>query len=181
MLSREEATAYREEAHALIRRLAQARGGEDALNAAWGSSPRLTDLPRNFCTAIMCSITARRSRGFICDPRLTDQIACLIGPNIQLHHTKLLYQAPRAGNAVPAPSGLSLFSARKAHDARRDFLLRRYACGTGLPLCDSWKPQAGAASPHPRRWLALAAGAVPSGGCRPHSCGEQAMWWSSTT
>ncbi len=101
VLSREEAAAYREEAHALIRRLAQARGGEDALNAAWGSSRALTDLPPKL---LHCHNVQYHSAVFtrlLCDPRLTDRIACLIGPNIQLHHTKLFIKPPEQGAPFP--------------------------------------------------------------------------------
>lgn len=101
VLSREEAAAYREEAHALIRRLAPARGGEDALNAAWGSSRALTDLPPKL---LHCHNVQYHSAAFtrlICDPRLTERIACLIGPNIQLHHTKLFIKPPEQGAPFP--------------------------------------------------------------------------------
>ena len=44
----------------------------------------------------------------IVDPRLADRAGDLIGPNVQLHHTKRFIKPPE--RAVPDASGLSVFS-----------------------------------------------------------------------
>lgn len=101
VLTREEASSLREEAHALIRRLAETRGGESAVQAQWGSAQLVSDMPT---TLLHCHNVQFHSAAFtrlICDPRLTDRIADLIGPNIQLHHTKLFIKPPERGAPFP--------------------------------------------------------------------------------
>ena len=96
-----EAAYLRAEAHALIQRLAAVRGGEQALYAQWGSAKLVSDLPT---TLLHCHNAQFHSAAFtrlICDPRLTDRIADLIGPNIQLHHTKLFIKPPERGAPFP--------------------------------------------------------------------------------
>jgi phytanoyl-CoA hydroxylase len=91
----------RAEAHALIQRLAASRGGEQAVQAQWGSARLITDLPT---TLLHCHNVQFHSAAFtrlLCDPRLTDRIADLIGPNIQLHHTKLFIKPPERGAPFP--------------------------------------------------------------------------------
>ncbi|OYT73972.1 MAG: phytanoyl-CoA dioxygenase [Armatimonadetes bacterium JP3_11] len=101
VLTREEANSLREEAHALIHRLAKTRGGESAVQAQWGSAKLVSELPT---TLLHCHNVQFHSAAFtrlICDPRLTDRIADLIGPNIQLHHTKLFIKPPERGAPFP--------------------------------------------------------------------------------
>lgn len=101
VLPPDEAQVLREEAHALIQRLAEVRGGEENLNAAWGSSKALADLPPKL---LHCHNVQYHSAAFtrlLCDPRFTDRIACLIGPNVQLHHTKLFIKPPEQGAPFP--------------------------------------------------------------------------------
>jgi hypothetical protein len=57
VFTREEAAYLRAEAHALIQRLAAARGGEQSLHAQWGSAKLVSDAPTT-----TRSSTARRSR-----------------------------------------------------------------------------------------------------------------------
>lgn len=101
VLTQEEARDYREEAHALIRRLAETRGGEDYLNAAWGSSRALSDIPTRLLHCHNVQFHSGAFTRLICDPRLTDRIADLIGPNVQLHHTKLFIKPPEQGAPFP--------------------------------------------------------------------------------
>mgnify|MGYP001770954325 FL=1 len=101
VLTREEARDYREEAHALIRRLAETRGGEDRLNAAWGSSRALSDISPKLLHCHNVQFHSGAFTRLICDPRLTDRIADLIVPNVHLHHPKLFIKPPEQG--APSP------------------------------------------------------------------------------
>lgn len=101
VITREEAESFRQEAHALIHRLAKARGGEEALNAVWGSSRALTDIPTKLLHCHNVQFHSGAFTQLICDPRLTDRVACLIGPNVQLHHTKLFIKPPEQGAPFP--------------------------------------------------------------------------------
>ncbi|MDW8103796.1 MAG: phytanoyl-CoA dioxygenase family protein [Armatimonadota bacterium] len=100
VFSREEAQYLREEAHALIARLAQVYS-ENGINAAWGSAKEVTQLPTQL---LHCHNAQYHSAAFarlMLDPRLTDRIADLIGENIQLHHTKLFIKPPEKGAPFP--------------------------------------------------------------------------------
>lgn len=100
VFSREEARYLREEAHALIARLAQVYS-ENGINATWGSAREVTNLPAQL---LHCHNAQYHSAGFarlMLDPRLTDRIADLIGENIQLHHTKLFIKPPEKGAPFP--------------------------------------------------------------------------------
>ncbi len=101
VLAPEEAAYLREEAHALIRRLMTAWDDEQAVQARWGSAQLITEMP---ISLLHCHNVQFHSAAFtrlICDPRLTDRIADLIGPNIQLHHTKLFIKPPERGAPFP--------------------------------------------------------------------------------
>ncbi|GIV21463.1 MAG: protein involved in biosynthesis of mitomycin antibiotics/polyketide fumonisin [Armatimonadota bacterium] len=100
VFTREEAQYLREEAHALIARLAQGHT-ENGINAAWGSAKEITQLPTQL---LHCHNAQYHSAAFtrlMLDPRLTDRIADLIGENIQLHHTKLFIKPPEKGAPFP--------------------------------------------------------------------------------
>jgi phytanoyl-CoA hydroxylase len=100
VFTREEAQYLRDEAHALIHRLAQVYS-ENGINAAWGSAREVTSLPTQL---LHCHNAQYHSAAFsrlMLDPRLTDRIADLIGENIQLHHTKLFIKPPEKGAPFP--------------------------------------------------------------------------------
>lgn len=100
VLTREEAQYLRDEAHALIRRLAEVYS-ENGINAMWGSARQITDLPAQL---LHCHNAQYHSAAFarlMLDPRLTDRVADLIGENIQLHHTKLFIKPPEKGAPFP--------------------------------------------------------------------------------
>lgn len=100
VFSREEAQYLREEAHALVARLAQVYS-ENGINATWGSAREITHLPAQL---LHCHNAQYHSAAFarvMLDPRLTDRIADLIGENIQLHHTKLFIKPPEKGAPFP--------------------------------------------------------------------------------
>src|ERR671938_446747 len=96
----EEATYLRAEGHALIERLL-AVGAEGTRFGGWGSAAKVTDLPREL---LHCHNVQYHSAAFarlIVDPRFTDRVADLIGPNIQLHHTKMFIKPPEIGAPFP--------------------------------------------------------------------------------
>lgn len=101
VLTPEEAAYLRDESHALIRRLSETRGGETAVHAQWGSAKLVAETPT---TLLHCHNPQFHSAAFtrlMTDPRLTDRIADLIGPNIQLHHAKLFIKPPERGAPFP--------------------------------------------------------------------------------
>lgn len=96
----EECAYFREETHRLAQRLAEVHA-EGARFSGWGSAAKVTDLPREL---LHCHNVQYHSAVFsrlIVDPRLTDRAADLIGPNIQLHHTKLFIKPPEKGAPFP--------------------------------------------------------------------------------
>lgn len=100
MFTAEEAAYLREEAHALIGRLASVYG-EGNINAAWGSSAKITELPRQLLHCHNAQFHSAAFSRLLTDPRFTDRMADLIGPNIQLHHTKLFVKPPEQGAPFP--------------------------------------------------------------------------------
>lgn len=100
VFTREEAAYLRSEAHLLAERL-QASGDRRARFTGWGAAGKVTQLPREL---IHCHNPQYHSAAFarlIVDPRLTDRAADLIGPNVQLHHTKLFIKPPETGAPFP--------------------------------------------------------------------------------
>lgn len=100
LLEPEEAAHMRAESHALIQRLA-AIYSEEGINAAWGSGAKITDLPRQLLHCHNAQFHSAAFSRLMTDPRLTDRVADLIGPNIQLHHTKLFIKPPEQGAPFP--------------------------------------------------------------------------------
>lgn len=96
----EEAAYLREEAHALIVRLLEA-GTEGTRFEGWGSASKVTDLPRELLHCHNVQFHSAAFARLIVDPRLTDRVADLIGPNVQLHHTKLFIKPPEKGAPFP--------------------------------------------------------------------------------
>jgi ectoine hydroxylase-related dioxygenase (phytanoyl-CoA dioxygenase family) len=100
VLSRDEAAAYRAEAHALIERLA---AGFD-LEATWGAA-RDTSAAAQKTQIFHCHNVQFYSAGLtrlITDPRFVDAAADLMGtPNVQLHHDKLFIKPPENGSPFP--------------------------------------------------------------------------------
>lgn len=100
LLSREEAAAYRREAHELIARL-QERNAR--LEATWGSARGLkggaeTQLLHRHNVEFFSAAFHR----LLLDPRLTDVAAGIIGsPNVALHHSKLFIKPPEKGSPFP--------------------------------------------------------------------------------
>ncbi|MGH8240527.1 MAG: phytanoyl-CoA dioxygenase family protein [Steroidobacteraceae bacterium] len=95
LLSRAEAASYRKELHELAERL----GDRDA---TW-SSIRAADQTQR--TRLMhCHDVQFQSAAFtrlLVDPRLTRIAQGIIGPNVQLHHTKMFIKPPENGSPFP--------------------------------------------------------------------------------
>ena len=92
LVSREEAAAYRAELHALAQRQG---GGNDATWASVrGAGTRITH----------CHDVQMYSAAFtrlLVDERLTRVAQDIIGPNVQLHHTKMFIKPPERGSPFP--------------------------------------------------------------------------------
>lgn len=99
MFSREEAAQFRQEAHDLIERLRKIREVE----ATWGSARALTGGAAQ-TQLLHCHDVQFYSAVFtrlIVDDRLTSAAASIIGPNVQLHHTKMFIKPPEKGSPFP--------------------------------------------------------------------------------
>jgi phytanoyl-CoA hydroxylase len=97
LFTREEAALLRSEAHALAERLAQVR----SIDATWGSARAATTQQTKL---LHCHDVQFQSAAFarmIVDERLTGAAADIIGPNIQLHHTKMFIKPPEKGSPFP--------------------------------------------------------------------------------
>ena len=98
LLTRDEAAFYRNECHALAHRLQKIKN----IDATWGSA---RNMPSAQQTAVLhCHDVQFHSAAFarlITDPRVMAVATGIIGPNVQLHHTKLLAKPPQKGGAFP--------------------------------------------------------------------------------
>jgi ectoine hydroxylase-related dioxygenase (phytanoyl-CoA dioxygenase family) len=98
MFTPEECAAYRAECHHLAERLMQLRN----INAAWGSAK---DLAGAADTVVLhCHDVQFQSAAFarlITDERLAGAASSIIGPNVQLHHTKMFIKPPEKGAPFP--------------------------------------------------------------------------------
>ncbi|GAB4459470.1 MAG: phytanoyl-CoA dioxygenase family protein [Armatimonadaceae bacterium] len=98
LLTPEECAAYRAECHSLAERLMQTRN----INAAWGSAKDLAGAADS--VVLHCHDVQFQSAAFarlIVDDRLTGVASSLIGPNVQLHHTKMFIKVPERGAPFP--------------------------------------------------------------------------------
>lgn len=99
VFTREEAAEFRREAHELIARLAPLQD----YDATWASI-RATQDAKSQTVLQHCHDVQFHSAAFarlIVDPRLTAIAQSLIGPNVQLHHTKLFVKPPERGSPFP--------------------------------------------------------------------------------
>ena len=100
VFSRDEAAHFHNEAHQIARRL-QAASIEGVSNQGWAAGAKITDLPRQLLHSHNVQYHSAAFSRLICDPRLTDRAADIIGPNIQLHHTKMFIKPPAKGAPFP--------------------------------------------------------------------------------
>ena len=98
LLAPDEAATYRRETHALMARLSAIR----SIDATWGSAK---DIAGGAVTQLQhCHDVQFQSAAFarlIVDERLTGVAADIIGPNVQLHHTKAFVKPPEKGSPFP--------------------------------------------------------------------------------
>ncbi len=98
VLNRADADDLRQEAHALMERLTRHQG----MDATWASA-RSSDSGQT--TQLLHCHNAQFQVGaftrLLTDPRLMDPVSDLIGPNVQLHHTKLFVKPPERGSPFP--------------------------------------------------------------------------------
>lgn len=100
VFSREEAALFRDETHALTHRL-MAVSDPSVQSEGWTSGEKVTDLPRELMHCHNVQFHSAVFTRLICDPRLVDRAADIIGPNIQLHHTKMFIKPPERGAPFP--------------------------------------------------------------------------------
>ena len=99
MFSPEEAAAYRCEAHALAERLSAIRD----IDATWGSAADAGG-GRGKTALQHCHDVQFYSAAFsrlLVDERFASAAASIIGPNVQLHHTKMFIKPPEKGSPFP--------------------------------------------------------------------------------
>jgi len=98
LIRRDDAAVYRQECHNLADRLARHKN----IDATWGGAQQYTGGKK---TVIQhCHDVQFYSAAFsklIVDDRLTGAAADIIGPNIQLHHTKMFIKPPEKGSPFP--------------------------------------------------------------------------------
>lgn len=90
LLSPDEAAALRAEAH----RIAAETAGADA---TWASVKGGTSLTHCHDVQFRSAAFTR----FLVDPRFTGVAEAIIGPNVQLHHTKMFVKPPERGSPFP--------------------------------------------------------------------------------
>jgi len=98
LLTPEEAAMYRQETHDLAHRLSAVR----EINATWGSADSVT---KGKATQLLhCHDVQFQSAAFsrlLVNERLAGVATDLIGPNVQLHHTKMFIKPPEKGSPFP--------------------------------------------------------------------------------
>ena len=100
LLTRDEAAYYRQETHDLATRLAEVTGRQS--NATWGSAK---DIAGGAPTQLLhCHDVQFQSAAFsrlLVDERLAGAASSIIGPNVQLHHSKMFIKPPEKGSPFP--------------------------------------------------------------------------------
>ncbi len=108
VFTRKEAEHFRNETHQITQRL-QAADIEGVSNEGWGAGAKVTDLPRELLHCHNVQYQSAALTRLISDPRLTDRAADIIGPNIQLHHTKMFIKPPEKGAPFPMHQDMPYF------------------------------------------------------------------------
>ena len=108
-----EAAILRREAHDLIERINANPDHEPSYVGGWKSAAKVTDRPRELRHCHNVQFYSALFSRLICDPRLTDRVADLIGPNLQLHHTKLFIKPPETGAPFPMHQDVPYFPHEK--------------------------------------------------------------------
>jgi hypothetical protein len=112
VITPEEAAYLRDEAHALAARLKDVHA-PGVVFSGWESGAKVTDLPRELLHCHNVQFQSAAFTRLLCDPRFTDLVADLIGPNIQLHHTKMFIKPPEKGAPFPMHQDVPYFPHEK--------------------------------------------------------------------
>jgi phytanoyl-CoA hydroxylase len=110
MFTPEECAAFREECHALAERLSRIR----SIDATWGSARGLDGAQET--KVLHCHDVQFQSAAFarlITDERFTSAAASIIGPNVQLHHTKMFIKPAEKGSPFPLHQDAPFFPHEK--------------------------------------------------------------------
>jgi len=98
LFSKEEAAAFRQEAHDLIERLRKTKDVE----ATWESAKEVTMTKTSLLHCHDVQFQSALLTRLLVDERLTGIAADVIGsPNVQLHHNKLFIKPPEKGSPFP--------------------------------------------------------------------------------
>jgi phytanoyl-CoA hydroxylase len=100
VFTEEEAGFLCDEAHDLLNRHLDADSGGVSFSG-WGSAKKVADGPLKLFHCHNVQFQSSAFARMMVDPRLTDRMADLIGPNIQLHHTKMFIKPPEQGAPFP--------------------------------------------------------------------------------
>ncbi len=106
LLSPEEAAQYRQEAHDLIRRLSEIRN----IDSTWGSAA--TEAMGKKTSLLHCHDVQFQSAAFLrllANEKLAEAASDIIGPNVQLHHTKMFVKPPEKGSPFPMHQDVPFF------------------------------------------------------------------------
>ncbi len=99
LFTKEEMAVYRQECHALAIRLSARQN----IDATWQSARKAVAAAKD-TRVLHCHDVQFYSAAFsrlIVDERLTGAAADIIGPNVQLHHTKMFIKPPEKGSPFP--------------------------------------------------------------------------------
>ena len=108
-----ETALFRQEAHDLIERVNATPEHEPSYIGGWESAAKVTDRPRELRHCHNVQFYSATFSRLICNPRLTDRVADLMGPNVQLHHTKLFVKPPETGAPFPMHQDVPYFPHEK--------------------------------------------------------------------
>jgi ectoine hydroxylase-related dioxygenase (phytanoyl-CoA dioxygenase family) len=90
LIGSDEAAALRQDMHDLADRLSR----NEEIDATWGAARAAVAEAAQFYSALATRL--------MCDPRLTDYAAAMIGSeNVQLHHSKMFIKPPEKGSPFP--------------------------------------------------------------------------------
>ena len=100
VFTREEADVFCRESHNLSRRLAEVSDTGSRIEG-WASAAKVTSKPRELLHCHNVQFHSALFSRMLIDPRFTDRAADIIGPNVQLHHTKMFIKPTERGTPFP--------------------------------------------------------------------------------
>jgi len=110
MFTPDESAAFRVECHELADRLAAIRD----IDATWASVQSADGAqPTKVLACHDVQFQSAALSGLIVDERLTGAAASIIGPNVQLHHTKMFIKPPEKGFPFPLHQDVPYFPHEK--------------------------------------------------------------------